>query len=450
MKKKVLLVFCILIAIIIFCTAGLLLFGIFSSNGEVIPDSDADLIIINNQNVDIDAFFSGRNEVSQVATRYSILYKDANRRQMYVCSVPIRNVDDNNKYSLVNRDVVLEEENTYTTSNVDYNVTYSVDNIRIGNPDKWFQLNMNGAQNLSYVASYTNIYKDDNAGMCYFFDDDYKILVSPAYNGITITCEINNNQRVAIPVEFINMNPTNKPAGYIVIKDKRANGDMEGNNFVITRPIVSDEAGNVYFNNPITLIENKTGSRLIYDIPKEISGKVTLTFSLNYYCENMFFDCAAYENNNNVNYIFDSYVLFDSIASDSSTYNYMKFNIKSFTPKDAKLLDNVTLNLFAIHCTGEIDIEVYSVQHDWCSWLLTWKNKPKVNEKIGEFKVSAAGWYSIDLTQYVKLLINEEYYNLENNTIMFKIKDGCNGNVIFASTDNSVMPPFFEVNYRMK
>ena len=57
---------------------------------------------------------------------------------------------------------------------------------------------------------------------------------------------------------------------------------------------------------------------------------------------------------------------------------------------------------------------------------------------------------TIDLTQYAKLLITEKYYKLENNTIMFKIKNGSEGCVIFASTDNSVMPPFFEVKYRTK
>ena len=127
-----------------------------------------------------------------------------------------------------------------------------------------------------------------------------------------------------------------------------------------------------------------------------------------------------------------------------------KFNIKSFTPKKSKLLDKLTLNLYVIYCSDEVEIEVYSVRHDWCSWLLNWKKRPNNNEKIGEFKVSASGWYSIDLTQYAKLLIDEKYYKLENNTVIFKIKDGSDGYAIFASTDNSVMPPFFEIDYRTK
>ena len=91
---------------------------------------------------------------------------------------------------------------------------------------------------------------------------------------------------------------------------------------------------------------------------------------------------------------------------------------------------------------------MYAVRHDWCSWELTWNNQPNHNEKIGEFKVDKSGWYSIDLTEYTKRLIDRNYYKLENNSIMFKVKDTSTGNAIFTSTDNSVYPPFFEVNYR--
>ena len=163
----------------------------------------------------------------------------------------------------------------------------------------------------------------------------------------------------------------------------------------------------------------------------------------------MFFDCAAYENTHNVNYIFDNNIIFDSITPQHGTLNYMKFNLRSFTPKKADLLDQILLNLYMQYCEGEVEIEVYSVRHSWCAWELTWDNLPKHNEKIGQFTVSKAGWYSIDLTDYAKLLINKKYYKLTDNSIMFKVKDGSTGVVIMASSDNSVYPPFFEVNYRV-
>ena len=123
----------------------------------------------------------------------------------------------------------------------------------------------------------------------------------------------------------------------------------------------------------------------------------------------------------------------------------MKFNIRSFTPKRKDLLDSVTLNLYVLYCSGDVELEVYSVRNDWCSWELTWLKQPAHNEKIGEFKISESGWYSIDLTEYVKLLIDKKYYNLQNNSILFKVKGESSGYAVFTSTDNSVFPPFFEV-----
>lgn len=450
MMKRDKIALCAIITVGAIATLIILYFGFYSSNGRIIPDSDTSLLSSYSPSIDMDNLFMGDNEVTQVATRYSILYKNDDYRKMYVSSITIRNCIDGNLYSLVNRDIVQNENNTYITRNVDYNIDYLPDGVRIGNSEKWFKINMPENPSLSYVNSYTNAYKTDNIGVCYSYSNGYKIYISPSYNGMTIFCEINPDQSLVLPVEFSNMKKINKSAGYVVLKDKNADGDMTGNYFVISRPIVYDETGRVVISNPITIIEVESGSNLIYEKPYAATGKLTLTFSINYYCENMFFDCAAYENEPNQNYIFDSYVTFDSISPDSATYNYMKFNIKSFTPKKSKLLDKLTLNLYVIHCTDQIEIEVYSVRHDWCSWLLNWKKRPNNNEKIGEFKVSAAGWYSIDLTQYAKLLINEKYYKLGNNTIMFKIKDGSDGYAIFASTDNSVMPPFFEVNYRAK
>lgn len=276
------------------------------------------------------------------------------------------------------------------------------------------------------------------------------MVVTPAYNGITITCEIDPGKDMELPIEYSGVKVCNKSAGYIVLKDRQVNSDLKGNRFVITRPVVSDELGKVYVDSPIKIHEGSRESKLIYKIPAGALGKITLTFSINYYCENMFFDCAAYQRNSKVNYIFDSYVAFDSVTPDSGTYNYLKFNIRSFTPKKSKLLDSVTLNFFVLYCQDETDVEIYSVRRDWCSWQLTWKNKPKFNEKIGEFKVSGSGWYSIDLTQYAKRLIDDNYYNLIDNTIMLKTKDESKGYVIFTTTDNSVMPPFFEVHYRTR
>ena len=449
-NKKTVLIMIILLSVMVISTALLLIFGHGLPYGHNVPDCNDDLLISYSRNLNIDNLFLGDNEVASVATRYSALYKNGNYRTMYVCSIPLRYSTHEKKYSILNRDIVQIDDNTYSTQNSDYTINYFRNNIWMGDDGEWVQLNLTESDSFFIVNHYGNLYQDDNMGMCYSFDETRKMVVTPAYNGITITCEIDPGKDMELPIEYSGVKVCNKSAGYIVLKDRQVNSDLKGNRFVITRPVVSDELGKVYVDSPIKIHEGSRESKLIYKIPDGALGKITLTFSINYYCENMFFDCAAYQRNSKVNYIFDSYVAFDSVTPDSGTYNYLKFNIRSFTPKKSKLLDSVTLNFFVLYCQDETDVEIYSVRRDWCSWQLTWKNKPKFNEKIGEFKVSGSGWYSIDLTQYAKRLIDDNYYNLIDNTIMLKTKDESKGYVIFTTTDNSVMPPFFEVHYRTR
>lgn len=80
----------------------------------------------------------------------------------------------------------------------------------------------------------------------------------------------------------------------------------------------------------------------------------------------------------------------------------------------------------------------------WWKWFSIGK---QYGEKIGEFEISLEGWYSIDITEYVKFLIENNYFSFENSSIMLKLKDNNAGTVVISSCDNSMYPPFFEVNY---
>ena len=128
----------------------------------------------------------------------------------------------------------------------------------------------------------------------------------------------------------------------------------------------------------------------------------------------------------------------------------MKYNIRSFTPKDSSLIDSFTLSFYAIAVENNTEMEIYRVDKDWCSSQINWRSKPKYKEKIGEFTLSEPGWHTIDLTRYAKSLINRNYDKLNDNGIVFKIKDGTIGYAILASADNTYAPPYFEVNYRVQ
>ena len=164
----------------------------------------------------------------------------------------------------------------------------------------------------------------------------------------------------------------------------------------------------------------------------------------------MFFDSSAYQSIPTTNSLYNNVSIFDTVSDDKNGYTYMKFNVKSFTPKRADLLDSISLSIYVMNCKEGTVLEVYSLHEDWCAWTLSWRNKPKYKEKLGELSLSKAGWYTIDLQKYVKHLIANDYYRRIENSIMFKIKNGTEGYAVVASSDNKITPPFFSVQYRIE
>ncbi|MBR3838752.1 MAG: hypothetical protein IKJ75_03380 [Clostridia bacterium] len=69
-------------------------------------------------------------------------------------------------------------------------------------------------------------------------------------------------------------------------------------------------------------------------------------------------------------------------------------------------------------------------------------------EKIGEIIVDQPGWYEIDLTDYVKKLIDNGYDGITDNSFVLAARSAENGEVIFASADNSCAPPHYKVVYK--
>jgi len=144
---------------------------------------------------------------------------------------------------------------------------------------------------------------------------------------------------------------------------------------------------------------------------------------------------------NNVN-------IFDTVNPGNTGYTYLKYNVRSITPKDPELLDSFKLNFYAMAVDGDVDIEVYRITNDWCSWTTAWYNTPPAREKIGYFSLSEPGWHTIDFTEYIKHLIKSGYYNLTDNSVVFKMKESSEGYAVLASANNSFTPPYFEINYR--
>lgn len=446
MRKKVvsvsLLVISIIIAISIITIA--LYHWIPKTNNKNGKDCDENLLYSQYQSIDIHDIFSEKDEIQQVATRYSILHRDKNKRQMHVFSIPVRNYNDEESYSLINTDISKYTDDSYITQNSEYNIEYNKNFTQIGNTSESFRM--------YFPQSFEMTYDDSSESVRYSMYNNESITIQPGYNGMIIQYHISDyTYEISLPLGIKKYRINNDNAGYVVLSESNLNTNeiMNNNYFIVSAPLIYDMSKNANTDGRMQIFKEDGEYTLKCSLPSDITFPVDLYFTVNYYRENMFFDCAAYQKSPNDNHIFDSYIVYDNISEDDETYNYMKFNIRSFTPKDTTLLDRVLLNLNVLYCSNEIDIEVYSVRYDWCSWELTWNNRPLNNEKIGEFKVNETGWYSIDITEYVRSLIKENYFDLEDNSIMMKIKDKTKGKVICSSTDNCIFPPFFQVDYRI-
>lgn len=408
-------------------------------------DRNEDLLYSKCRNMNISDIFLEEYEIQQVATRYSTLHKYDNKRRMYVFSMPVRNYSDEGRYSLVNTNISKHSNDGYITQNSEYNIEYTANCVQIGSASDVFRIDFPQSAEMSYDSSVESV--------CYYVGDNDNITVKPCFNGMLVQYHISNyTSEISLPLSIRKYQINNDNAGYVVLIEysTKASDIMDSNYFVISTPLIYDKSETMNTDGIMKIVEKDGKYILKCFLPNEVTFPADLSFTVNYYCENLFFDCAAYQKNPDDNHIFDSYIVYDNTSENNEVYNYMKFNIRSFTPRDYTLLDRVLLNLNVLYCSNETYIEVYSVRYDWCSWELTWNNRPQNNEKIGEFKVSEAGWYSIDITEYIRSLIKENYYDLEDNSIMIKVKDETKGKIVFTSTDNSIFPPFFQVDYRIK
>lgn len=451
LKKNAVLTVSIIVAMVLV----LILFydGVKNQNHSLLSGLDRNLLYRYTPDIDLNSLYSKNNEITQVATGYSVLYKEFNRRKMYVSSLPVRGVTQDGLYVFTNTTIEALGNGLHKTKNTDYDIIYSTDTVHLNGERKKLQIFFPNAYKKGCVEieKSASLY-DSDVAIQYVLEDGCLLSIFPSYQGIVISCEINNpTDLISFPIEFENYRINNEYYGCVLLSEEKSKSDdvMSNNAFIISQPVIFECDEKVNTGGRTIIEKQEKGYQLQCLLPDSISFPAKLTFTCNFYSENMFFDCAAIQSRFNSNHIFDSYIIYDSLQSYDATYNYMKFNIRSFTPKNSHLLDRLLLNLYVLYCKNEITLEIYSVRNDWCSWELTWNNRPQHNEKIGEFTVISSGWYSIDLTEYVKQLIDNNYYNLINNSILFKIRDDSSGYAIFTSTDNGVYPPYFEVEYRV-
>lgn len=413
-----------------------LLFGCIQTDQITYPDNHNSILLDYTEYVDIPSLFQYGGDweaVSKVETKYSSLYKQDNKREMYVFSVPIKELA-NEKFSFFDPSIQQLDELTYQTNNMNFNVYFNENDISLKYYDDelTFQIEESHSVNLS------------EDGTCVQYKtEEYDLEVSPAYNAVLMRVMIPKAEKeFKLPIIAAQYKAENEKAGYTILKAD------DSEKIIICQSIITDSNGRLYTNNQVKVKEKFDQKYIVCSIPPEVSYPIQLEFEVDFYTENMFFDSSAYQEMPRTNSLYNNVSVFDTISEDKNGYTYMKFNVKSFTPKKADLLDSISLSFYVMNCREGTVLEVYSLQEDWCAWTLSWWNRPEHKEKLGEIPLSQEGWYTIDLKEYVERLIENNYYRRVDNSILLKIKDETEGYAVVAASDNKIIPPFFSVKYR--
>jgi len=448
-KKTLKTLLFILLNILLFIILLILILSKFLSSSEPIIADNHNSIFLPQDFRDVKEIFNlPYEEVTSVSTKYSILYKDGNNRKMFVFAVLVREME-NDKHILFDNKIYENDDGTFKTQNKEFNLNFNSNAINLSYKNLNFSVLLNNTK-MNKDENYFNTYGETKEAVKYTnVVDNIDLRCIPTYNGLLMEFDLLNKtekSEITFEIDINKLKYENDPAGYVkILKD-------DNNAGVIYQGIVLDNDNRIYTNNRVKISIKDKKYYLTIDLsklPSDVIYPAKLAFNFDFYCEKMFYDTSVYEATPSTNTILNNVSIFDSINEKHAGYTYMKYNVKSFTPKDSSLIESFTFNFYVISVSDSIEIEVYRAAKDWCSTQINWRDKPLYKEKIGEFTLSEIGWHKIDLTDYVKLLIDRDYDNLNDNGIVFKVKEGSKGYAIWTSADNTYAPPYFEVNYRV-
>jgi len=392
-------------------------------------------------------------EVESVSTKYSVLYKDGLNRKMYVFALPVKEMKDR-KYVLFDTQIHENSDGTFETQNKNFTIGFNNASINLRYVIFKISIPLDGAD-VAKESDYVNIYGETKETIKYFGAiDGLDMRCVPTYNGLLMELELPlkpEKKELTFEIDITDIQKLkykNDPAGYVKILD--GENDNVG---VFHQGIVVGSDNKFYVNNTVKVTEKGKRHYLTVDLsklPEDVSYPVKLALNFDFYCEKMFYDTSVYEATPNINTMLNNVSIFDSVSEKNNGYTYFKYNVRSFTPKESQLIDSFACSFYVMSVTGSADIEVYRISKNWCSSLINWNSKADYKEKLGEFTISETGWYKMDMTEYVKGLIDRDYDKLNDNSIVLKMKDGSKGRAVLASVDNTYAPPFFEVTYRVQ
>lgn len=412
--------------------------------GTTLKKSENDQKKIINISEHISNVLSKEHMIDKAATRYSVLYGYNNNREMYVFSAPI--IGGNGSFAQALRNDICESNDAFFTQNQQFNVSFEKNHINMKNDEKSISLCLDNFTSLKKVYNYKSLYGVRNEALKYTDEYGNYMYCMPTYGGLLVEYYIYNSlesDSLDFKLELPSYSYVNDPAGYVNILCK------DNTKAVIAFQGMIFEENNIFYGvETAKIVKENNNVYLKYNIPENISLHCKYVISIDMYSEKIFFDTSTYSAKPKTNFILNNVSYFSAQHSDGNERTYMKTNLRSITPKQSELLEQITLSLYAIYAKDEVTLDVYKVKQGWCSWTMNWENHPSYYEKIGEIIVDQPGWYDIDLTDYVKSLIDNGYDGITDNSFVLVARSAENGEVIFASADNSCAPPYYKVVYK--
>ncbi len=414
------------------------------SIGTILEESENDQKKIINIPEHISNILSKEHMIDKATTQYSVLYGCNNNREMYVFTAPI--IEENGTITRALRNDICESNELFFTQNQQFNVSFEKNLINMKNGKKSISLCLDNFTALEKIYHYESLYGVRNEALKYTDEYGNYMYCMPTYGGLLVEYYIGNNiesDSIDFKLELPSYSYVNDPAGYVNIlcKDNtKAAVAFQGMIFDENNIFCGVETAKIFKENKNIYLK--------YNIPENISLPCKYVISIDMYSEKMFFDTSTYSAKPKTNFILNNISYFTANQSDGNERTYMKTNLGSITPKQSELLEQITLSLYAIYAKEEVTLDVYKVKQGWCSWTMNWENHPQYYEKIGEIIVDQSGWYDIDLTDYVKSLIDSGYDGITDNSFVLVARSAEKGEVIFASADNSCAPPYYKVVYK--
>jgi len=392
----------------------------------------------------ISNILSKEHLIEKATTQYSVLYGDNNNREMYVFTAPI--IEGNETITQTLRNDIYESNEVFFTQNQQFNVSFEKNLINMKNGEKSISLCLDAFTDLEKIYNYESLYGLRNDALKYTDEYGNYMYCMPTYGGLLVEYYIHNNiesDSLDFKLELSSYGYVNDPAGYVNILCKDNTKAA-----VAFQGMIFEDNDIFYGVETAKIVEENKNFYLKYNIPENLSFPCKYVISIDMYSEKMFFDTSTYSAKPKTNFILNNISYFSAQHSDGNERTYMKTNLRSITPKQSELLEQITLSLYSLYVKGEVSLDVYKVKQGWCSWTMNWENHPSYYEKIGEIIVDQPGWYDIDLTDYVKDLIDNGYDGITDNSFVLVSQSAEKGEVIFASADNSCAPPYYKVVYK--